>query len=54
MAEADYALQSALRNGDNHLINIENVENDENVIEMDVALLKVRFRSQKVYQRGWD
>jgi len=40
MAEADYALQSALRNGDNHMINIENVENDEKVIEMDVALLK--------------
>ena len=43
MAEADYALQSALRNGDKHKFNIENVEDDEKVIEMDVALLKVRI-----------
>merc|ERR1719153_1307286 len=40
MAEADTALQSALRNGDACHINIENIENDDKVIEMEVALLR--------------
>eukprot|EP00088_Acartia_fossae_P030904 TRINITY_DN3187_c0_g1_i1.p1 TRINITY_DN3187_c0_g1~~TRINITY_DN3187_c0_g1_i1.p1 ORF type:complete len:179 (+),score=69.44 TRINITY_DN3187_c0_g1_i1:44-580(+) len=40
MAEADSELQMALKNGHADQLNIENIEGDDKVIEMDVALLK--------------
>jgi len=40
MAEAEAELNTAIRNGEAHKLNIENVENDDRVIEMDVAMLK--------------
>ena len=43
MAEAEAELNTAIRNGEAHKLNIENVENDDRVIEMDVAMLKVSF-----------
>ncbi len=41
MAEAEVELNTALRNGQGDQLNIENVDDDEKVIEMDVALMKV-------------
>ena len=43
MAEAEVELNTALRNGQADQLNIENVDNDDKVIEMDVALVKVIF-----------
>ena len=43
MAEAEVDLNTALRNGQADQLNIENVDNDDKVIEMDVALVKVIF-----------
>lgn len=40
MAEAEMELNTALRNGQGDQLNIENVDDDDKVIEMDVALVK--------------
>ena len=41
IAEAEERLNKALREGLADTLNIQNVEGDERVVEMDVALLKV-------------
>jgi hypothetical protein len=43
MAEAEGQLNKAVREGLANSYNIENVEGDDRVVEMDVALLKVSF-----------